>query len=348
MLNKFIFLFKKPKAVLVSGNGRGTAKEAILKVCSHYFKVGKEIVICDSDDKDADFFIKKSRLPILAVSRIGEYHPEKEFFAGEISEVKEIEKFASLLPSHGYLILNFDDETVRDLKNKSTAHPITFGFGARADVAISDVVLTQFPGLGTNFKINYEGNIVPCWLENLFGKDNIYAALSAAAAGLALGINLVEVSQALRDFKGLPGIMQLIGGIKNSWILDDSKNASPLSMLESLEILKEIKGVQRKIAVLGDMTDVGKYAIEAHEAVGEKVKGSADLLFTVGGRAKFFSQGAITKGMAEDRIFQFNDAVSAAKALQLEIKEGDLILIDGSREMGMIEVVEEIKAGPIV
>ncbi|MDO8559330.1 MAG: cyanophycin synthetase, partial [bacterium] len=190
--------------------------------------------------------------------------------------------------------------------------------------------------------------IVPCWLENLFGKDNIYAALAASAVGLALGLNLVEVSQALKDFKGLPGTMQLTPGIKNSWILDDSKNASPFSMLDSLGILKEINGVQRKIAVLGDMIGVGKYAIEAHEAVGERVKNSADLLFAVGDRAKFFVQGAIAKGMAEDRIFQFNDAISAAKALQSEIKEGDLILIDGSKEMGMIEVVKEIKAGPIV
>ena len=344
MLDKLLFLLKKPKAVLISGNGRETAKEAIFKVYSRHFRVGKEIIICNDSDKNAGFFIKKSQLPILAVSRIGEYHPEKEFFAGEISEAREIEKLANLLPSRGYLILNFDDETVRDLKNKSIAHHITFGFGVRADVTASDIVLTQFPTLGTNFKINYEGNIVPCWLENLFGKDNIYAALAASAVGLALGLNLVEVSQALKDFKGLPGTMQLTPGIKNSWILDDSKNASPLSILESLGILKEINGVQRKIAVLGDMIGVGKYAIEAHEAVGERVKNSADLLFAVGDRAKFFVQGAIVKGMAEDRIFQFNDAISAAKAIQSEIKEGDLILIDGSKEMGMIEVVKEIKA----
>ena len=348
MLDKLLFLLKKPKAVLISGNGRETAKEAIFKVYSRHFRVGKEIIICNDSDKNAGFFIKKSQLPILAVSRIGEYHPEKEFFAGEISEAREIEKLANLLPSRGYLILNFDDETVRDLKNKSIAHPITFGFGARADMRASDIVLTQFPALGTNFKINYEGNIVPCWLENIFGKDNIYAALAASSIGLALGLNLVKASQALKDFKGLPGTMQLMPGIKNSRILDDSENASPLSMLESLGILKEINGVQRKIAVLGDMIGVGIYAIEAHEAVGERVKNSADLLFAVGDRAKFFVQGAIAKGMAEDRIFQFDGAVSAAKALQSEIKEGDLILIDGSKEMGMIEVVKEIKAGPIV
>lgn len=343
-MNKLLFLFKKPKVVLVAGNGRETAKDMISRVLNRHFKVGKEVIICDDNDKDIEFLLKKSQLPILVATHLGEYHPEKEFFAGEIDEAKEIGRLASLLPPHAYLALNFDDETVRDLRNESRAHPLTFGFGMRSDVSATDIVLTQFPAMGTNFKINYEGNIVPCWLENLFGKENIYAALAAAAAGLALGLNLVEVSEALKAFRGLPGKMQLVQGIKNSWILDDSESASSLSMLESLEILKGIEGAVRKIAVLGDIVGVGKYAIEAHEALGEKAKGAADLLFTVGERAKFFAQGAKMKGMADDKIFQFNDTASAAKALQSEIQEGDLVLVDGSKEMNMTDIVREIKS----
>ena len=348
MLNKLLFFFKQPKVVLVAGSGAETAKKAIAKVLNRYFRVGKKIIVCDFDAQDAVFFLKKCSLPILVASHVGEYHPEKEFFAGELSQVKEIEKISSSLGPQGYLVLNFDDETVRELKNKSAAHPMTFGFGARADVRASDMVITQFPNLGTNFKINYDGKIVPCWLENLFGKENVYAALAAASVGLTLGLNLVEISEALKDFEGLPGRIQLIGGIKNSRILDDSENASSLSMLESLSILRGIEGVGRKFAVLGDILGIGKYAVEAHEAIGEKIQGSCDLLFTVGERAKFFAQGAKNKGMPEDKIFQFGDAVSAGKALQNEIKEGDLILVDGSKEMSMIEVVEEIKSGPIV
>ena len=329
--------------VLVVGNGKSTAREAIYRVLNRHFKLGKEIVVCQDDAENLDFFLKKSRLPILVVTHIGEYHPEKEFFAGEIEQSPGIRKLAETLPAFACLILNFDDETVRDIKNQSRAHPLTFGFGMRSDVRVTDIVLTQFPALGTNFKINYDGNIVPIWLENLFGKENIYAALAAAAVGKILGLNLVEISEALKNYKGLVGRMRLIEGIKKSWVLDDSENASSLSMLESLEVLKGIEGVGRKIAVLGDILDIGKYALEAHEAIGEKVKGSADLLFTVGERAKFFSQGAKMKGMAEDKIFQFDDAVSAAKALQEEIKEGDLILVDGSKEMNMTEIVKELE-----
>lgn len=326
------------------GSGKETAREAISAVVNRYFKFGGGVIILDQDSKDIEFFLKKSRLPIFVATNVGEYHPEKEFFAGDLKDVSEIAKLASLLSANSHLVLNFDDETVRDVKNNSKAHLLTFGFGMRADIRSTDVLLTQFPAPGTNFKINYDGNIVPCWLENLFGKENIYAALAAAAAGLALGLNLVEISESLKTFRGLKGKLQLVRGIKNSLILDDTDSASSLSMLESLSVLKDIEGVARKIAVLGDIMNVGKYAIEAHESIGEKVKGSADLLFTVGERAKFFAQGAVAKGMAEDKVFQFDDAASAAKALQQEIKEGDLVLVDGSKEMNMVDIVEEVKS----
>jgi len=95
---------------------------------------------------------------------------------------------------------------------------------------------------------------------------------------------------------------------------------------------------------LGDILGIGKYTIEAHESIGEKVTKSADLLFTVGPRAKFIAEGAIIKGMPKEKIFQFDKIEEAGIALQGERKEGDLILVDGSTEMKMEEIVEEIIA----
>ncbi|PJE69193.1 hypothetical protein COU96_01060, partial [Candidatus Shapirobacteria bacterium CG10_big_fil_rev_8_21_14_0_10_38_14] len=152
-MNKLIFLLKRPKIVIVAGGAKETAKEAISQVLKTHFKVGKEILIYESDLKnteDLKFFIKHSRLPILVVTHVGEYHPDKEFFAGDLSQITETVKLAETLPSHACLILNFDDETVREIKNKSKAHPLTFGFGIRADIKASDLVLTKE---GTNFKI---------------------------------------------------------------------------------------------------------------------------------------------------------------------------------------------------
>jgi len=344
--NKIKIILTKPKAVIVAGKGKETAALAISQVLQRSFHLGKDVLVYQVDAahvSEAEFLIKKAKSAVLVVTHAGEYETDKEFFSGEKSEIAFIDQLAQMLPEQARLVLNFDDEVVRDFKNQTKARVLNFGFGARAEIQASDVVFTQLPDLGTNFKINYEGNIVPVWLKNLFGKEHIYAALSAVAVGEILGLNLVEISDALKSYQGLPGRMKLIEGIKDTLILDDSESAMPLSMAEALSVFKglEIKG--RKIAVLGDIIHVDKYTLETHEDIGEMVKGSTDLLFTVGPRAKFYAEGAKNKGFAQDKIFSFNEADEAGLALQKEMKQGDLILIDGAKEMQMIKIVEEIK-----
>lgn len=357
-LTKIIFSLKKPRVIIVAGNAYQSTGEAIFQVLKHNFKTEKistsfylkslfknKILVVGAGLQQVDqCFIKKSKLPILVVTNIGDIPSDKDFFTGEKAKTKEIIKLAESLPSRGYLILNFDDETARELKNKTRAHSLTFGFQERADFRATDVFLTQFPSFGTNFKLNYQGNIVPIWLKNIFGKEQIYASLASVAAGTILDLNLVEISESLKLYQGLRGRMRLIKGIKNSMILDDSESATPFSMTEALEVLGELEGFERKIAVLGDIIGIGKYTIEAHEALGERVAKSANDLFTFGLRAKFIAQGALEKGMIQERIFQFNTIDEGKLKLQDEIRDGDLILVDGSKEMKMGRIVEEIKA----
>ncbi|GAI57101.1 unnamed protein product, partial [marine sediment metagenome] len=236
----------------------------------------------------------------------------------------------------GFLILNFDDETAREIKTETIAHSLTFGFQEGADFQASDIKYQTSEGseggkegkaifdlnTGVNFKINYKGNIVPVWLEKLFGKEQIYSALAAVGVGVIFDLNLVEISQALKNYQGLLGKMRLIKGIKNSRVLDDSESASVSSMIEAIEILGKLKGSERKIAVLGDVLGVGKYTIEAHEVIGERVVKNADLLFTFGSRAKFIAQGAQRKGMALEKIFQFDIIDEGKIRLQDEIRKG--------------------------
>jgi UDP-N-acetylmuramoyl-tripeptide--D-alanyl-D-alanine ligase len=341
LINKLKFILERPEVVIVTGQGRACAGEAIRKVLKQ--NKDKVLVIENEFQKfdDLEFLVKKSSRPILVVTRIGDIPFDKDFFAGDRAKTVEIRKLTKILPAHGFLILNFDDETVREIKTESRAPSLTFGFQDEADFRVSDINLNA----GTNFKINYKGNIVPVWLEKLFGKEQIYSALAAAGVGVIFGVNLVEISQALKNYRSLPGRMRLIKGIKNSRILDDSESATIFSMTEALEILEKIQGFKRKIAVLGDVLGIGKYTIEAHEVMGEKVYRAADLLFTFGSRAKFIAQGAYTKGMALEKIFQFNTIEEGKIHLQDEIKEKDLILVDGSKEMEMGKVVEEIKTG---
>jgi len=338
LINKIKFILKRPKVVIVAGEGRACAAEAIREVLK---QVKNEILVVEAELQklnDLEFLVKKSSLPILVVTHIGYIPFDKDFFAGPREKTKEIIKLAKILPAQGFLILNFDDETAREIKTESRAHSLTFGFQGGADFQASDIKLNT----GVNFKINYKGNIVPVWLEKLFGKEQIYSALSAAGVGVIFDLNLVEISQALKNYQSLPGKMRLIKGIKNSRVLDDSESASVFSMVEAIEILGKLKGPERKIAVLGDVLGIGKYTIEAHESIGERVYSAADLLFTFGPRAKFIAQGAQRKGMTLEKIFQFDTINEGRIRLQDEIKEGDLILVDGSKEMG--KIVKEIKA----
>ena len=342
-ISKIKFILKRPKVIIVTGKGRASAKEAIFQVLKLHFKIGKDILIFESDLREEirqfEWLIKNSSLPVLVVSQVGEIPFDKDFFAGEREDTLEIRKLTKALPVFGYLILNFDDETVREIKDETNLKEITFGFQEGADFRATDIKLNK----GTNFKLNYKGSIVPVWLEKLFGKEQIYSALASAAVGTIFDLNLVEISQALKNYKGLPGKMRLIEGIKNTLILDDSESATLFSMIEAIEILGKIEA-KRKIAVLGDVIGIGKYTIEAHQAIGEHVSKNADLLFTFGQRAKFIAQGAQERGMTIERIFQFDKIDQGKLKLQDEIKEGDLILIDGSKEMEMRKIVEEIKA----
>jgi len=239
-LSKLIFYFKKPQIIIVAGRGRDFAAEAIFQVLRQHFKVGKltnspyslsfgqilgkEILIFESKIKKAEnfnFLIKRASLPILLVTHIGDIPPDEDFFTGEREKTTEIRKLARILPSYGYLSLNFDDETGREIKdyNPPTTHYITFGFQEGADFKASDIRLNN----GTNFKINYKGNIVPIWLpepqrrvkmkvnseggklhrlEKLFGKEQIYASLSAVSIGVIFDLNLVEISQLLKSYRG--------------------------------------------------------------------------------------------------------------------------------------------------
>ncbi len=347
-LTKLLFLIKRPILIVVTGKGRACAAEAIFQVLKKHFGKTKFLILEGIPDL---FFVKKARKTILVITAVGEIPADEVLFAGEKKDVVRVIELAKVLPKQArlaspfsarraHLVLNADDETVREIKDESKTPALTFGLSEATDFQASDIHISE---KGTNFKLNYKGNIVPIWLENLFGKKQMYSVLAATAVGMVLDINLVKLSQTLRFYQSLPGKMRLIKGIKNSQILDDSANANPFSMVEALGILGKIPASGRKIAVLGDVLGIGKYTTQSHEAIGEKVAGSCDLLFTVGARAKFITQGAIIQGMSQGKVFQFMQPEEAGLALQKELRQGDLILIDGSQEMEMSKIVEELR-----
>ena len=225
IFSKLKFLFKKPKVVIIVGDGRAGAKEAILQILKQYPMVGKNVFVLaaglaeDRERKEIKQLIKNSKLPILVATHMSDISLHSTVFAGQKEGADIVRDLAKQLPRFGRLIINLDDQTVRKIGDGLNVKESTFGFGQGAELRVTDI--HQNPGV--NFKVDYQGNLVPVWLEGVFGKEQIYSALAASAVGTVLGLNLVEISQALRNCRFLPGKTQLIEGIKNSKILDDSE-----------------------------------------------------------------------------------------------------------------------------
>jgi len=291
------------------------------------------------------------------ITALGEIPVHVEFFENPQQVAKEKRNLIVCLQEDEIAVLNYDDEAIRQLGEGIRAKISTYGLKDKADVRATNYDLKVSPStaLGTselNFKLEFMGSTVPAKLYNVLGFQHLYSALAATAVGIIFNVNLVEISEALKEFQPLPGRMHLIKGIKNSLIIDDSYNAALLSVeaaLDSLEIFGNNSSVGkqgRKIVVLGDMLEIGEYAPEAHRRVGRKAAAIADLIFIVGPRAKFIAEAAIKYGFDEKKIFQFDVSDDAGKKVQEELKEGDIVLIKGSRAMKMEKIIKEIMAEP--
>jgi len=295
--------------------------------------------------EDIKYLLQIARPQIGIITTVGEIPVHVEFFSGPETIAKEKSKLIEYLPANGFAVLNFDNEIVMKMQERTRARIITFGFAEGADLKITNFEnhSENDKPLGISFKLEYGGSFVPVVLKNAFGKAQAYAAAVSACVGLIFDLNLVEVSEALsNNYQPAKGRMNLIAGIKDTYIIDDTYNASPLSMQEALDTLRDLPAT-RKIAVLGDMLELGKYSIEAHEAIGRLVGQIAEILVTVGPRAKFIAEAAKNSGLAENKILSFDTAAEAGRSVQELMKKGDLVLIKASRAVGLEKVVEEIK-----
>lgn len=303
---------------------------------------------------DIEFLVRIAPPKIGVLTAIGPAHLEH---FGTIERITaEKGKLLAALPAEGTAILNADDERVLSAAAKTKARAVTFGFREDAAVRAADVSvsLTQNEdgqiGAGMTAKVAANGAVVPMRLDGVLGTAHVYAALAATAVGVSLGMNLVEIAEALRAYKPAPGRMRVISGIKYTIILDDTYNASPLSMRAALETLRSLPIAEenKRIAVLGDMLELGAETDNAHEEVGRlAAELGIDLLVAVGERARAIHEAASKAGMSADRVFHFGSAEEAGRFVQERLRRGDIVLAKGSRAMHMERVVKELMAEPL-
>jgi UDP-N-acetylmuramoyl-tripeptide--D-alanyl-D-alanine ligase len=261
------------------------------------------------------------------------------------------------LKPKGFAAINIDNQKIKKLKEQNKRDDITFltfGFSEGSDILATDIAYNYSGGTndnmreikGLSFKLNYKGTSIPVRLNNILAKHNIYAALSAVAIGISFKLNLVEIAGALENFSMPLGRMNLLSGIKNTSIIDDTYNSSPIATISALDVMKNIEA-PRKIVVLGDMLELGEETEFGHRNVAKKfLEIENGIFFAVGERMRFAVEELKKHSIDPKRVFVFSDPISAGKKLQEIIQSGDLILAKGSQGMRMEKVVEEIMAEP--
>ncbi len=297
---------------------------------------------------DMSYLLEIAEPQIGIVTAVGDIPVHVEFFTGPEGVAKEKAKLVERIPATGFAILNADDEHVTAMEHQTRGHAITYGFEGNADMKITNFSSYLDPekgDAGITFKLSYGGNTVPVKIKGMLGKTGAYASAAAAIVGLTFGINFTKIAELLGNYQGPAGRLRVIPGIKNTTIIDDTYNAAMKSMIQALDTLKSIRP-KRAIAVLGDMLEIGKYTLEAHEAVGKRAAQSVDLLITVGMRGKIIAEGAARAGMQKQKIFSFDTLDETTLFLEEHMKKGDVVLVKGSQAVRMEKIVKTIMMSP--
>lgn len=241
------------------------------------------------------------------------------------------------LPADGTAILNADDPIVRGMGDRTAARALTYGFADDADVGAEAVTSSGLAGM--TFTLRLPGGRYAARIPALGGLS-VHNGLAAAAAGLAAGLTSDEILAGLRDGWSAPHRVQLVraGGLV---MLDDTYNASPGSMVAALDLLAGLPG--RRIAVLGEMLELGERHEDGHRVVGEAAAGIVDRLVVVGGGATAIADGARDAGLDASRIALVQDPAAALDHLRPRLRDGDVVLVKASRGIGLEGLVESLR-----
>ena len=273
---------------------------------------------------------------IAVITNIGSSHIENLGSKEGIFKAKM--EITSNFKKGNTLIVNGDDDFLKLLKEKSLEYDLkTFGFGKNNDVYCSSYEI---------FENKTIFNIIIDEREESFeiplpGKHNIYNAMASILVGKTLNLTLDEIRNGLLNFKITKMRLDIIKS-NDITIINDAYNASVESMKASIEVLNNYK--QRKVAILGDMFEMGEYEEVGHKDVGEFASDKVDILITIGKASIFIRQKALENGFLEDNSYHFNTKDDAIRCLSKIIKNNDIVLIKASRGMKLEELINHLNS----
>jgi len=312
-------------------------------------EIGLPLTLLKLDD-DCDFAVVEmgmraigeiSRLSFIAqpdiciITNIGVSHIERLGSRQNILKAKL--EIIDGMNNDGIAILNGDDPLLLGVRGSIKQKTLYYGMGMNLDFIACDIMQKGIEGV--TFSLLYNSKRSEFCIKQP-GLHNVYNALAAITAGISAGMAPEEIASGLRKCKPNPMRLNIVvrGSIK---VIDDTYNASPQSMVAALDVLSMIPGATRRIAILGDMLEMGDWAVEAHKETGYfAASRNIDRILTIGELSKYIALAAVESGFDSGKIISATDGKAAIPVIADLVKPGDAILVKGSRGMKMEEVVE--------
>ena len=281
------------------------------------------------------FLCELARPSVGIVTWVGTVHAERAGSQEVIAQGKG--ELVEALPGDGVAILNYDNTFTRSMADRSRARVFYYGLDSAAHLWADQIESLGLEGI--RFRMHYGREVLHVHAP-LIGRHSVHNALASVAAGLAEDLTWDEILNGLTTaYTQLRLVAVRSSG--GALLLDDTYNASPESMLAALNLLEEMEG--RKIAVLGDMLELGPYERQGHELVGLRVAEVADVLITLGPRAHVIAEAAFAGGLRQNRIHEFDTLAEVIVWLEANLAATDTVLLKGSHGLRMDRIVSELE-----
>lgn len=357
----------QPRVIGVTGSvGKTTTKEIIAAVLSTRYRTFKSEGNYNDEIGLPLMLLKLTEAHERAVLEMGYDHPgEIKFLSGlarphvgvvtnvyavHLERAGSLEAIArgkaelleALPPApEGVAVLNADDPLVLGMRDRTRARVVTYGLDPAADVWADNI---ESAGLdGVRFHLHDRHEILHVHVPML-GRHSVHTALRAATVGLVEGLGWQEILEGLNGLGATQLRLVAVTGPRGSVILDDTYEASPESVIAALNLLNELEG--RRVAVLGDMLELGSQEELGHRLVGRRAREVANLLVTVGPRARLIAAEARDSGLPAEAVVELEDSQAAIEFLRQNIRPGDVVLLKGSRAVKLDRVVPALEVRP--
>ena len=303
---------------------------------------GTEVVVAEMGARragDITLLCEVARPDVVVVTNVGVAH--MEIFGSWDEIVRAGAEPVGWLGSKGVAIVNADDPVVRGYAARTSAHVVTFGVDAGAQVRAEDVTLG--PDARASFELVHGSDREPLELA-VPGEHMVANALAAAACGLVRGMTVAECATALKGARISAMRMETFTTPTGVLVLNDAYNANPESMAAGLKTARRMATGRRLVAVLGHMAELGPIAFREHEKIGELVvRIGTDRLITVGQEARAIARAAVREGQLPEDTATYDDPAEAAADVRSWAGRGDVVLLKGSRVIALERVAEALR-----